>query len=74
VLLGHIALGSRPADPLPTGLYFLLIRAEGGRVCLETIDPGLGEAVQTVKVGATLDLTRDERLRLVEAGLAVACS
>jgi len=74
VLLGHIALESRPADPLPSSLYFLLIRIQGGRLSFETIDPGLGEVAQTVKVGAAADLSRDERMRLVEAGLAVACA
>jgi hypothetical protein len=44
VLLGHIALESLPPEPLPAGLYFLMMRAEGGGVSFETIDPGRAAA------------------------------
>jgi hypothetical protein len=72
VVLGHLALGTRPPADLPTGVYFLLLRAEGGDVSFQTLEPSLGEAAQTLKVGAEAELTGDERALLIRSGLAFA--
>jgi hypothetical protein len=74
VVLGHLALGTRPAADLPSGVHFLLLRAEGAQVSFQTLEQSLGEAAQTVKVGAAVELSSDERALLIESGLAFASS